>query len=282
MCAYCSSCIADSLPLCFQGIPAVPTHGRQPVRCLLTLRKTEKMVGFGGVRACRGVHVWSGAACKQGASLCTHGLRRAGGSLRSARAPPRWTNASPKPVPVSVAPRAADSAACAPLPQFSGLHKEQTPDPCAVAGIFGCNAGAMTHAARGGAGYVNINGYKVLRGLAVLHAAASRVLSAWRSAGRGEGTCTPAGIPLRGRPRQTLPRVPLPPIIAQADRAPHARTLAPRGGPGARGMHRIACSRIFLALPLPHSIVFTGSRWWATPPIPIVSLPSRSQLGGEI
>jgi len=62
----------------------------------------------------------------------------------------------------------ADSPACpAPsfclqLPQFSGLHKEQTPDPCAVAGIFGCNAGAMTHAARSGAGYVNINGYKVL------------------------------------------------------------------------------------------------------------------------
>lgn len=47
-------------------------------------------------------------------------------------------------------------------PQFTSLHKEPTPDPCAVAGIFGCNAGAMTHAARNGAGYVNINGYKVM------------------------------------------------------------------------------------------------------------------------
>ena len=46
--------------------------------------------------------------------------------------------------------------------QFTSLHNEPTPDPCAVAGIFGCNAGAMTHAARGGAGYVNINGYKVM------------------------------------------------------------------------------------------------------------------------
>ena len=65
--------------------------------------------------------------------------------------------------------------------QFSGLHKEQTPDPCAVAGIFGCNAGAMTHAARGGAGYVNINGYKVLRGLAVLvEVVPARGASGWR------------------------------------------------------------------------------------------------------
>lgn len=59
-------------------------------------------------------------------------------------------------------------SSCSPSPpycffsQFSGLHKEQTPDPCAVAGIFGCNAGSMTHAARSGPGYVNINGYKVM------------------------------------------------------------------------------------------------------------------------
>lgn len=166
--------------------------------------------------------------------------------------------------------------------QFSGLHKEQTPDPCAVAGIFGCNAGAMTHAARGGAGYVNINGYKVgagarcaaccrfscLVGLAFRREGGGDVHACWDTAAR-ETTADAAT------------RSPAP-VIAQADRAPHARTLAPRGGPGARGMHRIACSRIFLALPLPHSIVFTGSRWWATPPIPIVSLPSRSQLGGEI
>ena len=177
------------------------------------------MVGFGGVRACRGVHVWSGAACKQGASLCTHGLRRAGGSLRSARAPPRWTNASPKPVPVSVAPRAADSAACAPLPQFSGLHKEQTPDPCAVAGIFGCNAGAMTHAARGGAGYVNINGYKVgagarcaaccrfpcLVGLAFRREGGGDVHACWDTAARettaDAATRSPAPYHCASRPR---------------------------------------------------------------------------------
>jgi len=51
---------------------------------------------------------------------------------------------------------------CARWQQFTALHKEPTPDPCAVAGIFGCNAGSMTHAARSGAGYVNINGYHVM------------------------------------------------------------------------------------------------------------------------
>ena len=45
--------------------------------------------------------------------------------------------------------------------QFTSLHKKETVDPCGVAGIFGCNAGATTHAARSGPGYVNINGYKV-------------------------------------------------------------------------------------------------------------------------
>ena len=45
--------------------------------------------------------------------------------------------------------------------QFSGLHQKQQPDPCGAAGIFGCNAGAMTSAARQSPGTENINGFMV-------------------------------------------------------------------------------------------------------------------------